>query len=531
MINKIKNLDLYLVTIVIISFALRFVNLGYSDYQGDEIKAFLIPDPGQSSFQFLLDQRKGPIQFFVTYFVNSLVNSYDNQFLMRLPFALAGFLSVVVFYFFLKDTIEKKHSFYAAFFMATNGFFVAFSRIVQYQSFVIFFSLAGLYFLNLSSKNKKYMISGIFLGFLFWSLSILSHYDGIFVGPVVLYLLHKWHKKYFFGINNKLIIIFICSLLPVAMLLAFYVPFLLNVSESTSEYWQGRLTGDVSTKLSSSNYLFTVYQPIYVIHIYRILSIVGFVTVCFSIFKKNLKQLFNKVMKLYEIMNKIVSQDSNRQFFIYVLIWFGIALFFWEKIVYIPGTHIYNYLIPLFIILGLGIVTIENSVVSFTKSKYFIKLVYLPVIAVFAFITLQSYVIFVDNYSEYPWEEEKFYIWTLNKPTPIFHLSMFGFPYYRDWEGIRTFVNQHPDVTAYSTNERSSISRFYVTLDKDTNSAGFFVYIKDPQSFTNKITNDKASYWVNKYPPNHTFSRNGEDLVAIYIMEPGELDEIIERGF
>jgi hypothetical protein len=45
---------------------LRIVNLGYSDYQGDEIKAFYLPAPGQSIPEFLFTQRKGPLQFIIT---------------------------------------------------------------------------------------------------------------------------------------------------------------------------------------------------------------------------------------------------------------------------------------------------------------------------------------------------------------------------------------------------------------------------------------------------------------------------------
>lgn len=122
-----------IVLILFIAFSLRFINLGYSDFQGDEIKALFIPETGQSVTEFLLTQRKGPMQFIVTFVLQLLDPNYTNQFLIRFPFALAGFLAVYYFYKFVKNEFDEKVAFYASFFFATNGFFVAFSRIVHYQ--------------------------------------------------------------------------------------------------------------------------------------------------------------------------------------------------------------------------------------------------------------------------------------------------------------------------------------------------------------------------------------------------------------
>jgi hypothetical protein len=217
-----------------------------------------------------------------------------------------------------------------------------------------------------------------------------------------------------------------------------------------------------------------------------------------------------------------------------VFLWFFVGIFVWEKIVYIPGTHIYTYLMPLFVFLGVGTSFIEKVAVSVSEKIKFIPLVTVKDIVlsiVLVFVALQSYAIFVDNNVEYPWEPEKFYIWTFPKPTPIYHLSMFGFPYYRDWESIGDFIREHDEIPAYSTNERESIARHHIKLTKDTNKAGFFVFIRNPQSFTNEILSQKALYWANKYPPVYTLSRSGKDLVTVYLMPVGTLDELKEQGY
>lgn len=523
------------------------MNLGYSDFQGDEIKALFLPEPDQTVQEFLLEQRKGPLQFLITYLIKFIDPLYQDQFLNRIPFAIAGFLSILFFYGFVKEIYGKKIAAYASFFFITNGFLIAFSRIVQYQSFVILFMLSSLYFL----KKKN-----IYLGLISWALSILAHYDGVFIFPLVSYFIYEYltnseeiknnksikHFKFKLFkanlvLNSKRLKHFIVSgFISLSLLLAFYIPFVINVMQdvSTQDYWLGRITGDVSSKLSNSNYLFTVYQPIYVIHIYYFLSIIGLGLVIYLLFLSNIKfKLFKSIFKV--ITSFISFNTENKNITFGILFWFFVSIVFMEVFVSIPGTHIYTYLIPLMIFMGIGISLLEGIFKGLLRKIINISTVNLlfvfGVSLVFTFIFAQSFSIFVDNKQEYPWESEKFLLWTFPQPTPVYHLSMFGFPYFRDWEGIQEFVLSSKSQPAYSTNERESISRHYINLPKDTDVAGFYVYIFNPQTFTNTITNKKVEYWSSKYEPNYVFQRNGIDLVKIFIMETGALPVIKAKGF
>ncbi len=87
-----------IIFLIVVTLWLRFANLGYSDFQGDEIKALYLPTSGQSFTQFLFDQRKGPTQFVITYLLNLVDPLYTNQLLLRLPFAIASALAVLFFY-------------------------------------------------------------------------------------------------------------------------------------------------------------------------------------------------------------------------------------------------------------------------------------------------------------------------------------------------------------------------------------------------------------------------------------------------
>lgn len=516
-----------LTLLVILAAVLRFVNLGYSDYQGDEIKALFLPTQGQSIWDFLLAQRKGPLQFFITFLLKFIDPSYNNEFLVRLPFALAGVISVYFFYKLVKEHFGNRISLYATLFFLTNGFLVAFSRMAQYQSLVIMFMLGALYYFSIAASKKDYEIKGIYLGFIFWAISLLSHYDGVFIAPFAAYLLYNWWKVSAFDKKKKLIVLGSAAAISAAILAAFYVPFVLGLTDKTLDYWEGRLTGEVSGKIASSLYLFSVYQPIYVVHFYKILAGLGGLLALLSFFQN--KPFVKKTVEKFKVMTVY-----NVKALAALVLWFVPAFLVMEKLVYIPGTHIYTYLIPLFVILAFGLYLVENVMRGIVGKNIGRSVFIYGMILMFSFIYLQSYMVFVDNKVEYPWREEKFFFWTFPRPNGIYHLSMFGFPYYRNWEGIRDFVRSatfEPTIAAYSTNERKSLVRYYVNMVKSSEKAGVFIYVKDPQSFTNDITEEKPNYWVSKHDPVYTLSRNGEEIVRVYLMVPGSMKELQEMGY
>ncbi len=512
--NFLKS-NLYLLILGFTTFWLRIVNLGYSDYQGDEIKALFLPEKGQPIYEFLLTQRKGPVQFLVTFILKFFDPTYNARFFMRLPFALAGILSVFFFYKLIQRYFSKKIAFFSSFFLATNGFFIAFSRIIQYQSFVILFMILALYFFTLASKDESWKVKGLYFGFLAWALSILSHYDGVFIAPLVLYTFYAWIKKYEIRkVSDFLRFFTLPSLIFVLLLCSFYIPFVSKIDDSTLSYWKGRIEG-TGGKISSSKYLFTVYQPIYVIHIYTSLAFLGGIRILLKLYQNCRKRNLDRII-----------------LYVAVGLWFAIPLAFLEFFVNIPGTHIYTYLIGLFLILGFGVAFIWEMLDKVLGKITFVNfLFWLGTSVVFFFIFAQSHQIFVEHGTEYPWKNEKFFIWTFPKPSPTYHLSIFGFPYYRHWDEISGFVRSSKNTGYYSTNERKSIARYHIPFDKNTEKAGHFIYIKDPQSFTNEIIYEKAAYWADNYPPILSFYKNGDTTVKVYYMPEGSLEDIIEEGY
>ena len=499
-----------LAVLFVVAGFLRLYNLGYSDYQGDEIKA-LYNSKEATSVKFFLEQRKGPMQFLVTAGLNSISRDYRNRALVRLPFALAGLGSVIVFYYLSKSILNEKIAFYSSIFFATNGFLIAFSRIVQYQSLVIFFGLLSVYLTRkyIDSLHSRLLV----LASISLAISILSHYDGVFFIPIILGLLYPSFRQ---DQRHVLKLFIIPTLLFLALTCVFYIPFALNIAQSTADYWVGRISGDVSSKISSSRYLFSVYQPIYVLHIYTILGIVGFgfitLVTLYKIFPKMLGKLLSHIYQTHFNLSILVS----------VLAWFLIPFILLEVFIYIPGTHIYAYLIPTFLFMGFAIFyadLVGRKILN--KLPFSIVVTSVTMVAVwvlFIFLTLQSYYVFVDHDYEYPWENKKFLIWTLPKPTPIFHLSMFGFPYYRHWDEIGDYIRLDKKSQFYTTNERVSISRYHIVLEKAGGKVGYYVYIKNPQTFTNEVTNTRINAWMQNSSPVMQYKNQDRVVSEIYLV-------------
>lgn len=472
--------------------------LNWSDYQGDEIKAMYRPEVGQSMWNFLMEQRKGPLQFVITFILKYITPDYYNTLVMRLPFAIAGILAIFVFYKVIKMHFGTRVALYASLFLSLNGLMVAFSRMVQYQSFTIFLFMLALYYFSLALYNDKWRIKGWYIGMFYWGLSALAHYDAIFIAPFVLYILWQWFGKYK-DISNKtkLIHILASSLVCALVVAAFYIPFVLSLTDSQFDYWSGRLTNN-SVKISSSIYLFRLYNPIFLMYLYIGLATLG---------------LF-KLKKTWPL-----------------IIWFVFPFLFMEVITDVPGTHIYTYLIPVAIMMGFGLLVVEKLIIDLFGKKLGHKMFYLGISVYFLFSFTLTHTLFIDHVREYPWGNKQFLFWTIHKPEVRYHLSVFGFPYNRHWDEIQAYIRENgtPGYTYYGTNEKKSIPRFYMEdYDKEGSEAEYYIYVYKPQSFNESILQDKPYDWIrnHKRDPVLTFTDYGKDVVKLYKMPLGGIEAL-----
>jgi hypothetical protein len=175
---------------------LRFVNLAYSEFQGDEALAMISAAEALEGHQDALFLRgKGPGEVLLPMLLWRLTGTL-NEAIARLPFAIAGLLMILTMYLLGRrllsdeDNPRARHTaLLAAGLLVLNGFMVGFSRIVQYQSLVVWMSaLALLCAWEWRAQAKPYTsrwaaLTGVFLG-----AGLLAHYDAILVTPAIAYL-------------------------------------------------------------------------------------------------------------------------------------------------------------------------------------------------------------------------------------------------------------------------------------------------------------------------------------------------------
>ena len=482
---------------------LRLADLGYSDYQGDEIKALWRPAANESTMDFLYKQKKGPIQFFVTYAMRAFDPDFSNEFLQRLPFALAGILAIFVFYKLVQLHYGSKIALYASLLLSVNGIFIGLMRIIQYQPFVMLFMFLALYCFSLALQQERWRFKGITLGVAFWALSLFTHYDGVFIAPFAIYLLIRWYNQNAdLPSRTRLKHLLVPFTVAGLLLAAYFIPYLLQLPNNIKDYWTERFTGEGGTdeRGRSSILNFELYNPIFSLYLYPILA-------AFSLPK--LRQSLP------------------------LLAWFALPWVVLELIIFDPGTHIYTYLIPAIILLAFGLVTVEELAVKVIGELWGRRLSIAGTALLFIALGGISHLIFVDSTPEYPFEKRGILFWTIGGADRVrdYKLWTFGFPYYRGWEEIREFVTTTENNGFYATNENSSISIFYVPYRYYVERAGHYIYIHNPQSFRTRDTRDKVQYWRAKHKPVKVLENHGRVVAEIYYMPEGSLEEIKSAGY
>lgn len=467
-----------IICFLLLSSILRLVNLGYSDYIGDEHKAFLIPKQGQSVWSFLIQQRKGPMQFFVTYIPRLIVGNFNNEFAERLPFSIISILCVIVFYLLIsKLTKNKVVAVVSTFLFMVNGFIVGFGRIAQYQNLNILFSLLSLYFYSDLIYKKIHLFRSSLLGTLFWVLSLFSHWDAVFILPVVVWFFISFFRNPQFSKRYKFRVFLYNLLLGSILVFPYMIPYVkfhINNKEST-DYFERRIAAGTSNNSLYKMYI-DLYNPFLTFWVLSFLSIL-------SVFRIKKSGMF--------------------------IVWFVFCYLVFEILWKKPGTHIYNFLLPIFVLSGFGF----DFLIGLIKPRFLKSIIIVLFIFLCVFFYYQSYLLFVDHKKEYPWERETFLSLNLlckmkpkickgknidNKSLKTIQyyynytgqpLPLFGFPHSRNWDLINELINKlsssEGGLSGYATNEDQVVSKWYMDVVYKSRGDFYFIGIRNPSNFVN----------------------------------------------
>jgi hypothetical protein len=173
---------------------LRTANLHYSEFQGDEALVMISAAEALTGHEdALLLRSKGPGELLLPLVLWRLTGAI-SELIARLPFAGAALFAVVSIYLIGQAIGGSRAGWLGAIFFASNGFMVAFARIVQYQILVVW--LSALAFLMIvhwyqTGRSRFASLAGLFLG-----TGLLAHYDAILILPALLwFFLANWRRQ------------------------------------------------------------------------------------------------------------------------------------------------------------------------------------------------------------------------------------------------------------------------------------------------------------------------------------------------
>lgn len=509
---KFRNNKFIAVQIVLlmgVSTLLRFLSLGYSDFQGDEILTFCRISDFKTVYQipaYLLRQGKGPLQYLITCTYSLFDPAFSSESTLRLPFAIANLLALACFFLLVYRLFTLPIAIYASFLLATNGIFIAFARIVQYQSFVILGGVIGILGLVLAIKDEKWRALGLYLSSLFAAMSLLSHFDAaFFLPPMAVLIVHWWLKFHdqpeFARLRWHLIA---AGSIFAFLVLGYYTVYVLRMGPARLGYWESRMTGDTTNIVR----LFQFYNPGPVFWISAGAVILGFT----------------------RIRNSIGWQV--------ILAWFLPSLFFMAVIFNDSRTHAYTYMLPLFIVAGIGIDVLMVWLRTRVQGRSY-QIVQASVLTIFLIFSYISYSVFIDQDPEYPWYPKRVLGMKFDGG---FVAGTFGFPYSREWREIGRWFEELPDNgdLIMVSNEKRQIARFYVpskvrfrqkdslpTFPGEVSAPnGVYILIVDaPQTWMKQFWGLSLDKWHEKFSPQQDFhNREGRIVASIYFLTQAQIE-------
>jgi hypothetical protein len=443
-VNQSTNWPL-LSAILLLALALRLVNMGYKELQGDEgvimVRAASALT-GDNAELFL--HQKGPMEILLPMATWSQTGMIED-FWARLPFVWAGLLVVLAIYWLGRTWFQENVGLVAALLLAVNGFGIAFGRIIQYQSIVMLFGALALmtaWRYRQQSRRIDLLLCATFTG-----AALLAHYDALLVVPAIAWILAgKVKNEGSINVGDWISSV----LLGLAIVAVFYIPYALSPSfGKTVSYLLSDRVGTIDSSPESIGSWAEVWR---------------------------MSTFYNSTWYILGLLVLIIFGlwfllRERRQFT--AVLYFAVPFLFYTFIVEDPRTHVYTFFPGAVLLAGVGTVAIwdrlrksENQLISYSGASIFG--IWLLVVAIY------PYLMFVST------EPERQRTWQENKPWPNLYpvtwdeppqYGLFGFPHQAGWRAVSDILS--PDDYPYASNEEEEITNWYMAQSERTHCEDF----------------------------------------------------------
>lgn len=424
-IMKNRHYLILLILIFFIAFFLRFFKLGeipfgfYQDESAIGYNAYSIIETGKDEygkpwplyFKSFGDY-KLPVYIYSTILPIKLFGL--NEFAIRFPSAFFGFLTVIIFYFFVKDISKNKNlAIISTALLAINPWHLHYNRATFEVSISLFLFVLGSWLLFKSFSNKKF--TGKFLiGTVCFIISLYSYNLTRLLAPLLYFLFLGFYFKDLKNVNRKEIGATV--LVSILLLMPFVSTFFAKEGVSSAS----------GTLINSSA---AVQSPLLEYRSYMMVfpSLVN--KIFFNTYSLTFFQYIKNIINYFSVSFFFVSGSAHGnhgigdigQFyfleFSFILlglfklfsqkIKWGVLLLLWASFTVLvaaltrespQATRSFFLIVPLVIFSGFGLLYFINWIKTLRSRKYFIPLVF--VISVFSFYNLFYY--FSSYYVKFP---------------------------------------------------------------------------------------------------------------------------------
>lgn len=517
--------------IVLLGAILRLRFLGNAEFQGDEARALLMAVGtfhGQDGI--LLTHTKGPVEVLLP-LGPLVVTGQINEWVARLPFALAGVGTILGSYVLAHAMFSSENEsdtgsyvgLIAAAIVALNGFLIAFSRIVQYQSVLVLMMLGALWccwrFYTGVQQPRRYLIIAAVLA----AVGLLAHYDGVFVLPALVWLtlrgcwLRGWH------ITQWTSVLAWPLLVGAVLVGSFYIPFVLNEHfNQTLRYLAGRVGQDdvhsvLYNQLTTYHEVATVYNTTFQVYsLSGILALACVVWLCHYLrprligYSAALLLLTGCAIMLRspEVMDFNTGQSSWAIAMFGVplvalalapstpaalrtlVIWFACPFIAESFLIISPNTHFYTMETAAALLAGLALVQLSQWL--YMRLRWLAGVPALGISMILLLAIPYVYIVFVRQMPEYrrafPGARPAIYQASYGDKLP--DIGYFGFAHRSGWKVIGELYGQGLLQGSYMSNEEELITSWYThgAVRNERNPDYYFVATtpNDPIWISNK---------------------------------------------
>jgi len=430
-INFTPRFSVYaLLAVVLIAGLVRFLNLGYSEFQGDE--AVIMRRAAQmlaGDDQVLCLHQKGPVEILTPMALWALTGTL-NEGQARAPFALMGVLAVAACAALGTRWFGARAGLCAGLLGALGGFGVAFGRIVQYQNFVIAMGALGLLALTLYAQHGRFR--DLILSALLVAYGLLAHYDAVLVAPAAFWLWGTGFVRRRATWRCETRRVLAAALVGLAVLGLFYVPFVLNPMFSRTFVYlsDGRMGsgGVFHNSIRNLWVLSTFYNALYYVVGLVLLIVIG------------------AVRKGQPVVAWLYG---------------SIPFLFYSFLVIDPRTHIYTIYPGAVILAGATLAWLWKLL--WPKHRLW-AFVFAEVISLWYIVCAgYIYIAYINHAPEYKreWPASRHPLYpTTFELLPLY--GHFGFPYRVGWKAVEMLFAQGVFEGTYASNEEPEITTWYV---------------------------------------------------------------------